>query len=142
MLECRHSPGKRPPGSFSDPAQMLQHRFLTSQPLHHGMQIDGCLTRLADITILAQPPRQRRMPDTKFNRDLSLISASRTASRKNSGAGLFPFPIEYLLVPWLVFSGKAGQVQSISTAARGRRRSSRPVAFRMALETAQPACSS
>ncbi|WP_304618471.1 hypothetical protein [Paracoccus sediminilitoris] len=45
------------------------------------MQIDGCLTRLADITILAQPPRQRRKPETKIIRDLSLISASRTASR-------------------------------------------------------------
>ena len=113
MLQCCHSPGKRPPGSSSDPTQMLQRRVLTSQPLHHGMQIDGCLIRLTDITILAQPPCQRRMPDTKIIRDLSLISASRAASRQNSGAGLFPFPIEHLLVYWLVFSGKAGQVQII-----------------------------
>ncbi|WP_237685101.1 hypothetical protein, partial [Szabonella alba] len=40
-----------------------------------------------------------------------LVSASRTASRRNSGVGLFPFPIEHLLVPQLVLSTFAGQVQ-------------------------------
>jgi hypothetical protein len=39
-----------------------------------------------------------------------LVSASRTASRRNSGVGLFPFPIEHLLVPQLVLSTFPGQV--------------------------------
>ncbi|MCV2866899.1 HNH endonuclease family protein, partial [Defluviimonas sp. WL0075] len=40
-----------------------------------------------------------------------LVSANRTASRRNSGVGLFPFPIEHLLVPQLVLSTFSGQVQ-------------------------------
>jgi len=40
-----------------------------------------------------------------------LVSAGRTASRRNSGVGLFPFSIEHLLVPRLVLSTFPGQVQ-------------------------------
>ena len=40
-----------------------------------------------------------------------LVSASRTASRRNSSVGLFPFPIEHRLVPQLLLSTKTGQVQ-------------------------------
>ena len=42
------------------------------------------------------------------------MKARRTASRRNSGVGLFPFPIEHLLVPQLVLSTFTGQVHSIS----------------------------
>lgn len=93
---------------------MLQHRVLTSQPLQIGMQIDQCLTRLADITILAQPPRQRREPDTKIFRVLPRVSTSRTASRRNAGVGLFPFPIKRLLLPQWVLSNFSGRVQDVS----------------------------
>ena len=41
-------------------ALLLQHRVLPSQLLQLGVQIDRCLIRLADITLLAQPPRQCR----------------------------------------------------------------------------------
>lgn len=72
------------------------------------MQIGRCLTRLTDITLLAHPSRQRRQPDAQILRDLRrvrpLVSASRTASRRNSGVGLFLFPIEHALVPDLVLS--------------------------------------
>lgn len=40
-----------------------------------------------------------------------LVSASRIASRRNSGVGLFPFPIEHLLVPQLVLSTLSGQAR-------------------------------
>jgi len=43
-------------------------------------------------------------------RVLPLVSASRTASRRNSGVGLFPFLIEHRPVLKLVLSTKAGQV--------------------------------
>lgn len=38
------------------------------------------------------------------------VSANRTASRRNSCVGVFPFPIEQLLVPQLVVSKEPGQV--------------------------------
>ena len=86
------------------------------QPFQFGMNIDSCLTRLACITLLALPSRQRRMPDAQILRDSRrvrpIVSASRTASRRNSGVGRFPFPIEHLLVPQLLLSTFSGQVQS------------------------------
>lgn len=59
---------------------------------------------------------ERPMPrSTAISRRVRpLVSASRTASRRNSGVGLFPFPIEHLLVPQLVLSTFTGQVHSIS----------------------------
>lgn len=41
-----------------------------------------------------------------------LVSASRTASRRNSGVGRFPCDIEHLLVPQLVLSTFPGHVHS------------------------------
>ena len=41
-----------------------------------------------------------------------LVSVNLTASRRNSGVGLFPFPIEHLLVPRLVLSTFPGPVQN------------------------------
>ena len=38
------------------------------------------------------------------------MKARRTASRRNSGVALFPFPLEHLLVPQLVLSTFSGQV--------------------------------
>ena len=103
---------------FRDVALLLQNRILPPQPLQLGMDIDGCLTRLAGITLLAQPSRQRRKANAQILRDSRrvrpLVSASRTASRRNSGVGLFPFPIEHLLVPQLVLSTFFGQVHFAS----------------------------
>ena len=50
-----------------------------------------------------------------------LVSARRTASRRNSGVGLFPFPIEHLLVPQLVLSTFLGQVQDAVVSAGAHR---------------------
>ena len=54
----------------------------------------------------------------KARRVRPLVSESRTASRRNSGVGLFPRPIEHLLVPQLVLSTKPGQVQTTAAAHR------------------------
>ncbi|MCB2117150.1 MAG: hypothetical protein KDE00_12845 [Rhodobacteraceae bacterium] len=50
-----------------------------------------------------------RDPAGDGRRVLPLVGASRTASRRNSGVGLFPFPIEHLLVPQLVLSTFQGK---------------------------------
>jgi hypothetical protein len=49
---------------------MLQDHILPSQPHQLSMQIDGCITRLADITLLAQPPRQRQLANTHDFEDI------------------------------------------------------------------------
>jgi hypothetical protein len=81
---------------FSDVALLLQDRILTPQPLQLGVQSARCLTRLISITLLTQPERQRRQPDALIIalslRVLPPVSASRTASHRNPGIGLFPFP--------------------------------------------------
>ncbi len=79
------------------------------------MQADRGLARLTGVALPAQPPRQHRQAIPRSSaiprRVLTLVSASRTASRRNSGVGLFPFPIEHLLLPQLVLSTFSGQVQ-------------------------------
>lgn len=74
------------------------------------------LTRLADITRRTQPPRQCRQPDAQTSavsrRFRPRVSARRTASRRNSGVGLFAFPMEHLLVPQLVLATFSGQVHA------------------------------
>jgi hypothetical protein len=52
-----------------------------------------------------------------FRRVRSLVCASRTYSRRNSGVGLFPFPTEYLLGPQQVIPTLSGQVQPTLTLA-------------------------
>ena len=69
---------------------------LTSRScLSHRVSVDKPMPRSSAISRRVRP----------------LVSASRTASRRNSGVGLFPFPIEHLLVPQLVLSTFSGQVQ-------------------------------
>ena len=64
--------------------------------LSHRVSVDRPMPRSSAISRRVRP----------------LVSASRTASRRNSGVGLFPFPIEHLLVPQLVLSTFSGQVQA------------------------------
>ena len=67
----------------------------------------------AEIARIHLPSVERPTPRSSAisRRVRPLVSASRTASRRNSGVGLFPFPIEHLLVPQSVLSAFSGQVQ-------------------------------
>lgn len=95
---------------------MLQNRILPPRSFQFRMQIGGCLTRLDGITLLAQPPRQRRKANAQILRDLPPRPAAGQCQphrfTPHSGVGLFPFPMEHLLVPQLVLSTFSGEVQS------------------------------